>query len=357
MPRDTLSGARITRLSGSSIRTENIYCEAPRASADGQRFVSQRYIDHLLSPVTALLCHDLGTKFTCLLDPEVVGIPVAPAWSGSLYYQRGSMLMRASLQTCETQTVMDLTPLPPCWMLTSVSADQRYLVYTTATEEVPQSYNLVRIDLRTHVWKYLLDQPEPSRCLANYNPVAGHGMLITKTFWEGQHRCGVIVLADGEGRSEKKIMSHMHHHCWLGNTGKFAGLANFDPETFRHRPEHPEGEMYIYSSDGTPPRLISAPEHLFYHISSSPCGRYVVCESLESGLDLSPVPIVVVNVETGRHRVLVSDAKCSHGGDAGRQVNPYFTADLRHVIYNADPDGVVNVFAAEIPEGFLDGLN
>ena len=53
-------------------------------------------------------------------------------------------------------------------------------------------------------------------------------------------------------------------------------------------------------------------------------------------------------------RVLVGDAKCSHGGDAGRQVNPYFTADLRHVIYNGDPDGVVNVFAAEIPTGFLE---
>lgn len=354
---DPVSGARITRLSGSSIRTENIYCEAPRASADGLRFVSQRYIDHLLSPVTALLCHDLRTKFTCLLDPEVVGVPVSPAWSGSVYYQRGMMLMHASLQTCESRTVLDMASLPPCWQLASVSADERYLLYTTITEKPPQEYNVVRVDLRTRAWKYLLEQPEPSRCAATYNPVGGHGMLLTKTFWEGEHRCGVILLADGEGVPKTEVMRHVHHHCWLGNTGRFAGLVNFDPETFGHRPENPDGELYIYSSDGTPPRLVPVPEHVFFHISSSPCGRYVVCESLESGLAPGPVPIVVVNVETANRRVLVSDARCSHGGDAGRQVNPYFTADLKHVIFNGDPDGVVNVFAAEIPDDFLKTLN
>ena len=81
-----------------------------------------------------------------------------------------------------------------------------------------------------------------------------------------------------------------------------------------------------------------------------------MCESLECGFQFHPVPIVVVNVETGKHRVLVSDAHNSGGGDSGRQVNPYFTADSKHVIYNADPDGIVNVFAAEIPTGFLESL-
>ena len=32
---DPVTGTRITRLSGSSIRTENIYCDTPRATADG----------------------------------------------------------------------------------------------------------------------------------------------------------------------------------------------------------------------------------------------------------------------------------------------------------------------------------
>jgi hypothetical protein len=78
---------------------------------------------------------------------------------------------------------------------------------------------------------------------------------------DGQYRFGVITLADGEGRAGAQVMRCVHHYCWLGNTGRFAGLVNFDPETFRHRPEHPEGELYIYASDGTPPRLVPVPEH------------------------------------------------------------------------------------------------
>jgi hypothetical protein len=53
---------------------------------------------------------------------------------------------------------------------------------------------------------------------------------------------------------------------------------------------------------------------------------------------------------------LVSDCRCKPAGDVGRQAKPYFTADMRHVIYNADPDGIVNVYAATPPDGFLESL-
>jgi len=355
-PPDPACGAKIVRLSGSSIRTENIYCDAPRASADGKRFASLRYVDHLLSPTTALLCHDLTTKWTALIDREVTGVPIGPAWGGAVYYERGSTLMRAALDSCTTQPALDLAPLPPCWQPMSVSADERYFVYTTMQEGPPEAYNLVRVDLRDKSWKLLLDASERSRCGAYFNPVAGHDLIVGKTAWRGNVRYGICLLADCDGKNGREIMRDVHHACWLGNTGKFAGLIEFDYERLAHKPENPDGELYIYSCDGTPPRLIPAREHVFYHISSSRCGRYVVCESLESGLALGPVPIVIVNVESGKHRTLIGDAHCTHGGDAGRQVNAYFTADTRHVIYNADPDGVVNVYAAEIPQGFLESL-
>jgi hypothetical protein len=356
-PPDRVTGARITRLSGSSVRTENIYCDAPRATADGRRFASQRYIDAFLSPAKALMCHDLKTKFTALLDREVRSVPISPAWGGSVYYLRGQRLMRASLEALTTQPVLEMGSLPLCWQPMSVSTDERFFLYTTLLQKSPEQYNLVRVDLRDKSWKLLFDKPEPSRCGGAFNPVAGHDLLISTTYWEGESRFGVGLLADENGNNAREVFRRVHHACWLGNTGQFAGLIEYDYERIAHQPEHPDGELYIYSSDGTPPRLIPVPEHLFYHISSSPCGKYVVCESLEHGLALGPVPIVVVNVVTGKHRVLVSDAKCSGGGDSGRQVNPYFMADMRHVIFNGDPDGVVNVFAAEIPAGFLESLN
>lgn len=355
-PPDRVTGARITRISGSSIRTENIYCDSPRATADGRRFASQRYIDGFLDPRKVLLVHDLKTKFTGLLDRDIRSVPISPAWGGSVYYLRGSQFMRASLETLKTEPVLEMDPLPFCWQPMSISTDERYFLYTTLTRESSELYNLVRVDLRDKSWKFLFEKPEPSRCGGSFNPVTGHNILIAKTEWEGTRRFGIGLLTDADGRNGREVFRDVHHACWLGNTSKFAALLAFDHENIRHKPEHPDGELFIHSADGTPPRLIPCREHLFYHISSSRCGRYVVCESLESGLEFGPVPIVVVNVETGKHRVLVTDCKNSGGGDSGRQVNPYFTADLKHVIYNADPDGIVNVFAAEIPAGFLESL-
>ena len=92
-----------------------------------------RYVDHLLTPNGALMCHDLKTKFTCLLEREAGGSPISPAWGGAVYYTRGTELRCASLESCETRPVMELAELPPCWQLMSVSSDERLLnlIYTT----------------------------------------------------------------------------------------------------------------------------------------------------------------------------------------------------------------------------------
>lgn len=186
MGTDPASGAMIVRLSGSSIRTENIYCESPRATPDGRRLATLRYIDAITTPGKWLICHDAV-------------------------------------------------------------------------------------------------------------------------------------------------------HC-------------------AHLPETPDGELMLFPTDGkTLPRRVPMREHILYHISSSRCGRYLVGEGLEGGLD-GPSPLVVVNPFTGKHRVLVQDCHCSLAGDCGRQAKPYFTATNRHVIYTADPDGIVNVFSAEVPKGFLESL-
>ncbi|MBI4026146.1 MAG: hypothetical protein HY360_14260 [Verrucomicrobia bacterium] len=351
---DPTTGASITRLSGSSIRTHNIYCDAPRATADGHRFASLRFMDSFLSETQALLATDLRTKLTCLIDREVSGWPIGPAWGGSVYYPRGAQLMRASLDTCQTEPVLDMTKLPRCWQLMSVTPDEQFLLYTAVVQDSPEAYNLASVNLRDGSWNLLLEKPTAERLGGAYNPATGNEILIAATFWEGKNRYGAGLLADAMGRNARQVFNRVHHAVWMGDGNRFAGLLAFDGDNLAHLPENPDGELMIYSKDGSSPRLIPAREHIFYHISSSRCGRYVVCESLE-GRE-GPSPIVVTNVVTGRHRVLVSDCKCSLAGDDSRQAKPYFTADNRHVIYTADPDGVVNVYAAEIPQGFLESL-
>jgi hypothetical protein len=352
---DPVSGARLTRLTGSSIRTENIYCDAPRATADGKRFAAFRYIDHLLSPIKALVCCDLATKWTCLIDAHVEDVPTSPAWGGSVYYRRGTTLMRASLDTCTTEPVLDMAAMPRCWQLMSVAPDEGRLLYTGQVQESPAAFNLIEIDLRKKSWRALLEKPEENRLGGAYHPVTGAEVLIATALWDGNARYGVGMLADADGRGGRVVYSRVHHAAWLADTGCFAGLLCFDGERMAHFPQNPDGELMIFPADGGPPRLIPAREHIFYHISASRCGRFVVCESLESGFD-GPVPIVVVDVVSGKYRTLVADCRCSPAGDDGRQAKPYFMADNKHVIYTADPDGVVNVFAAEVPAGFLESL-
>jgi hypothetical protein len=351
---DPACGARLTRLSGSSIRTEHIYCDSPRATADGKRFASMRYIDRLIGP-TALLCHDIATKWTCLIDPNIEDVPTSPAWGGSVYYRKGTTLMRASLETCTTAPVLDMKGMPRCWQLMSVAPGETKLLYTGVVRDEPEAYNLVEVDLKTKAWRTLLDEPETNRLGGAYHPVTGAQILIAKTHWEGNIRFGVAVLADGDAKGGRIVYGRVHHAAWLGATDCFAALHEYDYENMKHLSSYPDGELFIYGPSGGKGRLIPARERVFYHISASRCGRYVVCETLETAND-GPVPIVVVNVQTGKHRVLVGDCKCTPAGDDGRQAKPFFTADSRHVIYTADPDGVVNVFAAEVPAGFLESL-
>jgi hypothetical protein len=303
------------------------------------------------------MCHDLHTKWTCLIDSEVSGEAVGPAWGGSVYYERNNLLVRASLDTCSTVAVLDLSKLPQRQQLYTVSHDERYLIYSALVQDDPPGFNLVRIDLTDGSWTTLLDEVVTDRLGAQFNPARGYDYLVSMAVWENGVRHGVAFLTEADGSQRRPVLSHVHHSAWLGDTNRFAGLLMFDGERMAHFPENPDGELMIYSADGTPPRLIPAPEHIFYHISASICGRYVVCESLEGGFAGRPVPIVVVNVDSGKYRTIVGDCQCSPAGDDGRQAKPYFTADNRHVIYTADPDGVVNVFAAEIPAGFLESLD
>ena len=59
---------------------------------------------------------------------------------------------------------------------------------------------------------------------------------------------------------------------------------------------------------------------------------------------------------TGKYRPLLMDSKATGGAAAVGHPHAYFTADNKHVIYNANPMMIGHVWAARIPEGFLESL-
>ena len=158
---------------------------------------------------------------------------------------------------------------------------------------------------------------------------------------------------------------HSGHIGWVGRTGRVASTANWLRGEKRHDPRHPEGNLLLAKPGDKTPTVFPAPQHGFYHVSLSRCGRYFVADDMmdfradafASGPP-GPIRLVVGNLETGHSRVLLRD--CQNYGICGSsryEPNPYFTADNRHVIYNGSPFGLLQVFAAEVPEGFLESLN
>lgn len=157
------------------------------------------------------------------------------------------------------------------------------------------------------------------------------------------------------------------HMAWIGETGQIACAVDWMREEKCHDPRHPEGNLLIARPGAEKPTVFEAPKHGFYHVSISRCGQYFVCDDfMDFQSDAfttnrggpGPSRIVVGNLDTGKHRVLIND--CQDYGIAGSsrfEPDPYFTADNRHVIYNASPFGVMQVFAAKLPDLFLDSLS
>ncbi|NQU09704.1 hypothetical protein HQ590_02855 [bacterium] len=148
-------------------------------------------------------------------------------------------------------------------------------------------------------------------------------------------------------------------NAWLHETGQVVCNCPWDAEHWRQLPDRPAGNMVVYRSlDWDEPRVIEAPDHLFLHAARSRCGRYIVSESYRTGAGPhSPLDIVVVNVCTGKHRVLVSDCGTKPHGAAWRTACPYPTSNNGFVVYNADPYDLTNVHAARVPDGFLASLD
>jgi Tol biopolymer transport system component len=88
----------------------------------------------------------------------------------------------------------------------------------------------------------------------------------------------------------------------------------------------------------------------FCHPNVSRDGRWFVSDVSPGG------EIMVGSLETGRYRLL-----CSSGSSFGRpqytHPHPFFSPDTRHVLYNSDRSGLAQIYVAELPEGFLDGLD
>lgn len=384
---DPQSGAAVTRLTSTVMSNINIYYEQPYGTPDGRRvaYLRSPSSDPRLPPNQQLCVADLDRIKVGLIDDQVQSHWVATSsWSGKVFYLRtNGELVSVDLTTLEKRIALTQWPLPPNTHLWTISPDERYLV--TLLHDWQWYCNVVRVDLHDGSWRVIYRHPDVHGHV-QVNHVTGREILLQRNRGMRRHHfkqskrepvehggaTHVFIDIDGDPDQEAReaqigepyTASSTGHASWVADTGRLAtpvhwrhGSTDSNGETHppAHDERHPQGNFVIASPDA-PPVVFEAPEHLFNHASMSRCGRYFVADSFRNGIP-GPIEIVVGNIETGRYRTLISDCGAQGGGPACSHPHPYFTADNRRVVYNADPHHVCHLHVATLPEDFLASLD
>jgi len=362
---DPDSGARVMRLTSAAGWSHNIYCEQPYCSPDGRRLLVGRGYDPFGG--RQLLVADLVTRSLTLVEPDLPAEMVAhSSWSEWAYYRlRDGSLRRVSLLTLQRQQVCPPGAFTPDTCLQSITPDDRLLLCDEGRDG--PGFRSSAVDLETGERRTLYDTDD-NRNSHMQADLAG-GRRLFQLIRDGRVPVFAQALDGGEPVQlpigDPWSAESSGHMAWVGKTGKVAVAVNWLRGEKRHDPRHPEGNLLIAAPGDEKPAIFPAPRHGFYHVSISRDGRYFVCDdfmdfrmdAFVSGLP-GPIGIVVGNLVTGKSRILLRDCQnYGIGGSFRYEPNPYFTADNKYVIYNASPFGLMQVFAAEVPPGFLQSLD
>lgn len=384
---DPVSGARIIQLTSAAAISNNIYGEQPYTSHDGKRIIIARFHDYYWDEECSLLVHELDTLRITMVAKRIKGVRRVfnAAWSGLVYYWTlDRRLMQLSLSSLEQKEVYaeedPSAPLPDA----SVSPDQRYVIGMTPRLKGKGApvFQIIRLDLKKQIREVIFEHPEICNPHLQFNPVDGKQVLVQNNSGirlkkdgstDSYHTatCKLFVI-DRDGGNQRYVpagppITHgiTGHECFVADTGRVmfsAGWVRNNDYDSRHNPLHPFGNLFTAKPGDSEPILFEAPQHHFNHICASKCGKYFVADSytgtglFENG-KCKPVSLVIGNLETGKFKTLVENAESSSGGNQCTHTHPYLTADNRYVIYNADPNGIPQVFAARIPPGFMESLS
>lgn len=381
---DPVSGARIIQLTSSSLISNNIYCEQPYCSSDGRRVAIVRTADFCFDETMSVLVHELPTLKITMIEKAASRGLFNSAWSGLVYFWNARReLIRLSLDTLESKVVyVEADPDAPL-LGASVSPDQRYVIGATYRLTGPGSptVSVVRLDLQRGKSEVIFEHPEIINPHLQFNPIHGRDILV-------QHNRGSKLEADGSvskfvdakgttlflidangGNKRDLPVGPPHtagatgHECFVADTGSVLFSVGWNHKDWSLDARHPTGNIFTAQPGDEKPTVFQAAEHRFNHVCASRCGRYFVADSHDAGAlfrrgELQSCAIVVGCLATGKYRTLVADSQASGGGNQCTHAHPYFTADNKHVIYNADPHhGVPQVYAARLPGGFLDSLS
>lgn len=372
--RDPDSDAPVRRLTSAAAVSHNIYCEQPYASPDGKRVAIIRSGDFNRDfPWCDLLVADLDSHQIAYARRDVHSQIVNTAWGPHVFYwRREGGFHRLSLDTLDETCVLDRTDLPPVNCGLSISPDEKWLAYGTAIPgDTAARFGVVRVNLDDGSWSFAHESPAMVNPHTQFNPTHGRTLLLQENINPRTRADGkVLHLGDGanlllvdlhDGATTRLPIGGAHsppstgHQCFIPGGDRVLLTVTRRAELDALGGGRGSSNLLIVEPGRDTPVVVNAPDHeCFSHVSASRCGRYFVVDSYRGLRD--PVRLVIGSLTTGKYRTLLRDCKGTHGPQQWGHAHAYMTADNRHVIFNSDYQGHGQVYAAGVPEGFLESL-
>jgi hypothetical protein len=370
---DAESGAVIEQLTSEPVTSTNIYCEQRYTSADGTRIAISR--TPFGGPAELWVCNLTSLRLCRVAQGRALG---ANARCNAVYYLDADSttcrLMRLDLQTlASTELACFADGMLPHGV--TVSPDERYIV----SGPFPVSdtvFSLKRTQIGGGTPRTLCEIEDMFNPHVQFDP-SGSGQLVVQINRGGRlnlpggaraltGRLGAtLCTVDVESGQVRPLpVGRPHtppisgHECWAGTTGRLlftAGQYDVTASSFVTYASPPEEERAmppaaIYSvAPGDAAARVVAQGLLFNHLAASDDGRFFVADDHATGR------IYVGSIATGRYRGLC-DSHTRQGACQHSHVHAYMTPDNRYVIFNSIVTGVAQVYAAQVPPGFLEAV-
>ncbi len=371
---DPLSDATIEQLTSEPVTSTNIYCEQRFASADGHRIAISR---KPFGQANEVWVCDLRSYRLCRIGE---GTPFgANAPRNAIYYRVDrpdeTVIMRLDLLDLSVSELYRDAAEVLGGKSGAVSPDERFLVNGPYHVE-GNRYALHRTDLSTGKRETLVELDEMTNPHLQFEPSEGRWLNVQINRGGRIDRVTGARQLDGNlgstltavdvhtgtvtplpvGRPHTPRISG--HECWVGATGELiftAGQYQVSASALVTLAEPPEAERDMPAAaiygvrPGDKTVRVVADGLLFNHIAASDDGRFFIAD------DHTTSRIYIGSIATGRSLPLC-DSHTRQGNCQYSHVHAYMTPDNRHVIFNSVATGTAQVYAAHVPEGFLERI-
>ena len=268
--------------------------------------------------------------------------------------------MRLNLKTLELDETVELDACPRYrWPICTIPPDERYFVSNLRVNR--DTWGLFRVDLTNGQWSVFHEHKDICNPHPQFEPSQGRDILVQHnrgcdvdpeenfTLLVGEEGATLYVIDRDGGNYRPLPVGRPHtgpvsgHECWVGTSGKII-LTTCEAEW---------NEIHLVAPGDARSRCLwRGIGHCmaFTHIGASNDGRYFIVDDLSNGY------LYIGSLATGRLLPLCgTGASCA--ASQYTHPHPYLTPDNRYAIFNSDRTGLGQVWAAELPTGFLAALD